>query len=398
MITGEGRYFTSGLDFASLRTNVGEGTDGIVRGSNIRRQYRAEAHHDLFDELERVEKPVILAAQSHCFGVGIEMGVSCDFRLAADTATFCLPEVANIAVLPGSGGISRLTRIVGPHWASWLVMAGERIDAAQARDIGLVHAVYWPTSSPRGPASSPTASPGCRVRRWAWRRPRSRRRTPSTGGTAREFDRLAQSLLFQSDDFRDRVNVFPEQGSPMRVAEPRSRPRISRGRCARATRSCSWARGVLGVDRRRRSYRGGRLGVGPCHRPRPACWLASIEKVSLVLVAADGAGETVWDLVDALRPLTMAPLVVATQTSSSTVVSLVTAGVDAVVDPRSGPDEVFARVRGTAPTRRSRLGTWRPVPPPRVTGSWSTSVRASARSTASPSHCRPPSTRCSPSS
>ena len=183
VITGEGRYFTSGLDFASLRTNVGEGTDGIVRGSNIRRQYRAEAHHDLFDELERVEKPVILAAQSHCFGVGIEMGVSCDFRLAADTATFCLPEVANIAVLPGSGGISRLTRIVGPHWASWLVMAGERIDAMQARDIGLVHAVYPAARVPRSACrSSPTASRECPVRRWAWRRPRSRPPTPSTGG------------------------------------------------------------------------------------------------------------------------------------------------------------------------------------------------------------------------
>ena len=181
VITGEGRYFTSGLDFASLRTNVGEGTDGIVRGSNIRRQYRAEAHHDLFDELERVEKPVILAAQSHCFGVGIEMGVSCDFRLAADTATFCLPEVANIAVLPGSGGISRLTRIVGPHWASWLVMAGERIDAMQARDIGLVHAVYPAAEFPERVQEFARRLAGMPRRQWAWRRPRSQPPTRSTG-------------------------------------------------------------------------------------------------------------------------------------------------------------------------------------------------------------------------
>src|SRR5947209_1346085 len=72
VITGEGRYFTSGFDFKNLRTNVGEGTDGVVRGSNMRRQYRAEAHHDLFDEMESIEKPIILAAQSHCFGAGIE--------------------------------------------------------------------------------------------------------------------------------------------------------------------------------------------------------------------------------------------------------------------------------------------------------------------------------------
>src|SRR5438093_7237230 len=142
VIAAEGRYFTSGLDDASLRPNVGEGTDGVIRGSNIRRQYRAEAHHDLFDQIEEVEKPVVLAAHSHCFGVGIELGVSCDFRLASDAATFMLPEVANLAVLPGSGGISRLTRLVGPHWARWLAMAGERVDAHQALVMGLVHAVY----------------------------------------------------------------------------------------------------------------------------------------------------------------------------------------------------------------------------------------------------------------
>ena len=59
---------------ASLITNVGEGTDGVVRGSNMRRQYRAHAHHDLFDELETIEKPIVVAAQSHCFGVGVEIG------------------------------------------------------------------------------------------------------------------------------------------------------------------------------------------------------------------------------------------------------------------------------------------------------------------------------------
>ena len=63
VIAAEGRFFTAGLDVSSLRLDVGTGTDGTVRGSNIRRQYRAEAHHDLFDEIEQVEKPVVLAAQ-----------------------------------------------------------------------------------------------------------------------------------------------------------------------------------------------------------------------------------------------------------------------------------------------------------------------------------------------
>lgn len=208
VITGEGRYFTSGLDFASLRPNVGEGTDGVIRGSNIRRQYRAEAHHDLFDEIEQVEKPVILAAQSHCFGVGVELGVSCDFRLASDAATFALPEVATLAVIPGSGGISRLTRLVGPHWARWLVMAGERVDAHQATAIGLVHAVYGTDEFPervqdfaRRLAGMPREALGLAKIAIDAAESVDRR-------TAREFDRMAQSLLFTSPDFRERVEAF----------------------------------------------------------------------------------------------------------------------------------------------------------------------------------------------
>ena len=70
-----------------------------------------------------------------------------------------------------------------------------------------------------------------------------------------------------------------------------------------------------------------------------------------------------WALVDALRPLTTAPLVVATATSSSTVVSLVNAGVDAVVDPRSGPDEGVRTRRRPAPAVGPRVGAGRALPP-----------------------------------
>jgi enoyl-CoA hydratase len=212
VITAEGRFFTAGLDVSSLRLDVGTGTDGTVRGSNIRRQYRAEAHHDLFDEIEQVEKPVVLAAQSHCMGVGIELGASCDFRFASDAATFGLPEVPNLAVIPGSGGISRLTRLIGPHWAKWLVMAGEVIDAPTARELGFVHAVY------------PAAEFAERVDQFARRLAAMPREalglakvaidTAATVDrrTAREFDRMAQTLLFTSDDFRDHVNAFLARG------------------------------------------------------------------------------------------------------------------------------------------------------------------------------------------
>jgi enoyl-CoA hydratase len=221
VITAEGEYFTAGKDVADLRTNVGQGTDGTVRGSNIRAQYRVNADHDLFDAIEQVEKPVILAAQGHCLGVGVEMGASCDFRFAAEGATFGLPEVQNLAAIPGSGGISRLTRIVGPHWARWLAMACERIDARQALAIGLVHAVY------------PGEEFADRVQAFARKLAGMPREALGVAkiaidtadtvdrATARVFDRFSQTLLFTSDEFKDKVNAF-NQASALRQKKRQS--------------------------------------------------------------------------------------------------------------------------------------------------------------------------------
>jgi enoyl-CoA hydratase len=204
VITGSGPYFTAGMDIASLGP--------VAAGAAGRRQYRQQAHHDLFDELEQIEKPIVLAAQGPCVGVGVELGVSCDFRLASDAATFALPEVANLAVLPGSGGISRLTRLVGPHWARWLAMAGQTVDAHRALDIGLVHAVY-PTATfaeevqtfARHLAGLPAEAVGLAKIAIDAAASVDRR-------TAREFDRLAQSALFQSPDYLARVNAFLDKG------------------------------------------------------------------------------------------------------------------------------------------------------------------------------------------
>lgn len=204
VITAEGRFFTSGIDIAEL--------GAVAEGGAGRRQYRHQAHHDLYDEIEQIEKPVVLAAQGPCFGVGIELGVSCDFRLASDAASFCLPEVQNLAVIPGSGGISRLTRLVGPHWARWLAMAGQTVSAEQAVQIGLMHAVYPAAtfadevrSFARHLASLPAEAVGLAKLAIDAAEALDRR-------TAREFDRLAQSSLFQSPDYLAKVQAFLDKG------------------------------------------------------------------------------------------------------------------------------------------------------------------------------------------
>jgi enoyl-CoA hydratase len=135
LIRGNGPYFSAGSDLNP--ETVPEFNGSTLNG----RYWFRNKWHTLFDEFEAIEKPIVVAHQGPCLGSAFEMSLSCDFRLAAGSARYGLPEV-EFGALPGSGGISRLTRLVGPHWARWFVMAGEQVTAPQALSMGFVHAVY----------------------------------------------------------------------------------------------------------------------------------------------------------------------------------------------------------------------------------------------------------------
>jgi enoyl-CoA hydratase len=135
LIRAEGKYFTSGVEVGSSLVPEFHGSTSSARDWYRRR------FAPIFVEMESIEKPIVVAHQGPCLGVGLEMSLSCDFRLAAANASYGLPET-ELGMLPGSGGTSRLTRIVGTHWARWLIMANQRISAEQALRIGLVHEVY----------------------------------------------------------------------------------------------------------------------------------------------------------------------------------------------------------------------------------------------------------------
>lgn len=141
LIRATGRYFCAGADLIS-RGGADSPAMGNT-GSSIREFHRLRLNgmRRIYDEMEAVEKPIVVAHHAMCMGGGLELSLSCDFRLAAASANYAFPE-AKIGVLPASGGVSRLTRIVGTHWARYLIMANLPVDAARALQIGLVHEVY----------------------------------------------------------------------------------------------------------------------------------------------------------------------------------------------------------------------------------------------------------------
>ena len=84
----------------------------------------------------RCTKPVIVANRGYTFGVGFELSLACDFRIASETTRYALPE-QNLGQIPGSGGSARLQKIIGITRTKHMVMRAKRITGQQAYDWGI---------------------------------------------------------------------------------------------------------------------------------------------------------------------------------------------------------------------------------------------------------------------
>ena len=137
LINSKGRYFSAGADLKQ----GGAGGAQPTRGSEVRESHRRLPMRRIWDEMEGIEKPFVVAHHARCVGGSLEMSLSCDFRLAAASASYAFPE-AKFGVLPATNGVSRLVRIIGPHWARYMIMANIPLEAHEALNAGLVHKVF----------------------------------------------------------------------------------------------------------------------------------------------------------------------------------------------------------------------------------------------------------------
>jgi 2-oxoglutaroyl-CoA hydrolase len=162
---------------------------------------------------ERCTKPVLARLQGYVLGVGLELALACDFRLAADDVQLGFPEVT-IGMIPGSGGTQRLVRLVGLGRAKDIVMRGRRVGAEEALALGLVTEVVPADEldaavdrlleelSSHSPLALAMAK---RVLNLAYE-------GPLHAGI--EIEGLAYGLLRQTQDFREGVEAFGEKRKP----------------------------------------------------------------------------------------------------------------------------------------------------------------------------------------
>lgn len=131
IITGAGdKSFVAGADIAEMKDKSVEEAAAYGKFGN-----------EVFRKIETFRCPVIAAINGFALGGGCELAMSCDIRLAADTAVFGQPEVG-LGITPGFGGTQRLARLVGAGIAKEMIFGARNIKADRAYAINLVNAVY----------------------------------------------------------------------------------------------------------------------------------------------------------------------------------------------------------------------------------------------------------------
>jgi enoyl-CoA hydratase len=202
VITGAGeKAFVAGADIAEF-----EGRTAVS-------QRDVMTARSLFTAVDTFPKPVIAMINGFCLGGGCELALSCDIRVASETARFGQPEI-NLGIIPGGGGTQRLTRLVGEGKAMELILTGDMIDAQSAYNLGLVNLVV-----PAADLEAKTMEMANRIAekspvalRMAKEAVKTAARANLDEGLRREIDLFA--LTFSSQDKDEGVRAFLEKRKP----------------------------------------------------------------------------------------------------------------------------------------------------------------------------------------
>ena len=138
VVTGKESTFCTGLDCP-------QGYSGHRAAAEIRKRFGSV---NCVAALAQLTKPTVAALNGDAIGVGLEMALACDLRIAVSRARFGLPQIAE-GLIPFCGGTQRLPRLVGQTKALELVLTGELINGAEAERIGLVNRLVEEGDFPR---------------------------------------------------------------------------------------------------------------------------------------------------------------------------------------------------------------------------------------------------------
>lgn len=201
VITGEGRAFCSGEDLSGVHENLNHADE-------IRRRY-----NPMVVALAKLEKPVIAAVNGAAAGAGMSLALACDFRVASEKASF-IEAFIHVGLVPDSGSLYYLPRIVGYAKAMELAVLGEKITAEEALTLGLVSKIFSVETFEKNVsafaermASLPTKSIGL-IKRYM------RQSYENTLDQMLENEAFAQRTAGLTEDHQEGINAFLNKRKP----------------------------------------------------------------------------------------------------------------------------------------------------------------------------------------
>jgi enoyl-CoA hydratase/carnithine racemase len=203
VLTGAGeKSFVAGADVDEMR-----------EFSTPEAQAHAERGHRVCRAIEEFPAPTIAAINGYALGGGLELALACDLRVASERAILGLPEI-DLGIVPGWGGTQRLPALVGDEVARRLIFFGERVDASDAREYGLVGDVVAHDELRETVAE--TAAELAAKPRFALTA--AKELLNARGGASREaaleLERRTWSGLFGTPDQREGMAAFVENREP----------------------------------------------------------------------------------------------------------------------------------------------------------------------------------------
>ncbi len=206
VLGGRGGAFCAGADLKSMAGDAIETFD-------VRAQLETH-YHPLIMSMTDSPLPVIAAVDGAAAGIGSDIALAADMRLASDKAFFAEIFI-NIGLLPDGGGTFHLPRLVGLGRALEMAMTGMRVSAAQAQEWGLVNQVY-PQDAFEASVAEFAAALAQKAPLSLARSKRAMRDALCDKDLAASLQREAvmQAELFASADFQEGVAAFLERRAP----------------------------------------------------------------------------------------------------------------------------------------------------------------------------------------
>ncbi|WP_201594899.1 enoyl-CoA hydratase/isomerase family protein [Psychrobacter fulvigenes] len=209
VLQGAGGNFSSGGDIKEM---LSEGIDKEVISNKLKGMVEGAGEVSL--KLRKIHKPIIAKLEGAVAGAGMNLALTCDFRITADNAKF-VQAFVHIGLVPDAGGVYLLNQLVGPAKTTELVMLGDKISAKDMADLNLVNQVVAAEELDAAVlklASRLSALPGKALSSM-----KDMLNTHAYSGLNEALDMEVhqQARLAKTDDFIEGVTAFIEKRKPV---------------------------------------------------------------------------------------------------------------------------------------------------------------------------------------